>query len=50
LAQNQPVSVLETGGFSQKTPRFLETEVNTGRAASQGLVSTVPEALPKLAM
>jgi len=50
LAQNQPVSVLESGGFSPEVPRFLATEANTGYAAPQGLVPTAPEALPKLAM
>jgi hypothetical protein len=50
LAQNQPVSVLESGGFSLVAPLFLTTEANAGQAAPQGLVATAPEALPKLAM
>jgi hypothetical protein len=50
VAQNQPVSVLESSGFSLEIPRFLATEVNGGRTARQDLVLTAPEASPKSAM
>jgi len=50
LAQNQPVSVLESGGFSPEAPRFLATEANADRTAPQGLVPTAPEELPRSAM
>jgi len=50
IAQNQPISVLEPGGFALEAPRFFAVEANAGQAAPLGLVRTAPEVLPKLAM
>jgi len=50
IAENQPVSLLEPGGFSLEVPRFRAAEENAGRTPPQGPVPTAPEALPKLAM
>jgi hypothetical protein len=50
IAQSQPISVLEPGGFALETPRFFAVEANASQAAPLALVPTAPEALPKLAM
>jgi len=50
IAQSQPISVLESGGFALGVPRFFTVEANAGQAGPQGLVVTAPGAFPKLAM
>jgi hypothetical protein len=50
IAQNQPISVLETGGFALGAPRFFAVEANAGQPAPLSPVRTTPGAFPKLAM
>jgi hypothetical protein len=46
IAQNQPISSLEPGGFALEAPRFFAVETNAGQVAPLALVRTTSEALP----
>jgi hypothetical protein len=50
IAQNQPISVLEPGGFALEAPRFFAVEANAGQVAPLALVHIASDALPRLAM